>query len=176
MDTARDMVERYTPTAYRMAFHLTGNAQDAADLVQNAMLRVLRSYGTYDPAYKFEQWLYRILKNLYIDRLRLAARRREDSIDSTYEEGGRVPSASLVDPAPTPDQVLDREADREAVRTAVMQLPLESRMAVALVDLENFSYEEAAKMLEIPVSTLGVRVHRGRKRLRKLLEEHWRNR
>lgn len=170
MEDARRIVELCTPKAYVVAFRLTGNSQDAWDLVQNAMLRVLRSYSTYDPTYSLDQWLYGILRNLYIDRLRQESRRREDPLDEAAQEGRPAFADTLVDPSPGPDQMLDRQEDRETVQSALSALPLELRMAVTLVDLEGYSYEEAARILESPVSTLGVWVFRGRKMLRENLK------
>lgn len=169
MEEARRVVKKYTPHAYAIAFRLTGNSAEAWDLVQNAMLRVLKSFGTYDPRYKIEQWLHRIVRNLYIDRLRQTTRRKEDPLEHAPREGQRSHAESLVDPTLTPEQILDREARRDEVQDALMTLPVEMRMAIALVDLEGYSYEEAAKILEIPSSTLGVRVFRGRKLLKERL-------
>lgn len=169
MEDARRIVELYTPQAYAIAYRLTGNQAEAWDLVQNAMLRVLKSYATYDPTYKVEQWLHRIIRNLWIDRLRLETRRREQSMDAPLDERGRTFGETLVDPAPAPDAVLDREGARDAVRRALGELPEELRMALILVDIEGCSYEEAAKSLGMPVSTLGVHVFRGRKALKRRL-------
>ncbi|MBI4423900.1 MAG: RNA polymerase sigma factor [Elusimicrobia bacterium] len=169
MDDVKGFVERYTPQAYAIAFRLTGDRSEAWDLVQNAMLRVLKSHERYDPAYQPEQWLHQILRHLFIDRLRVEARRRESPLESDPESGSLGPVDTLVDPAPGPDEVLDRESDRDAVQAALSELPVEWRMAVALVDLEGYSYEEAAGVLELPASTLGVHVFRGRKALKKAL-------
>jgi RNA polymerase sigma-70 factor (ECF subfamily) len=168
-DEARKIVERYSAQAYAVAFRLTGNHADAWDLVQNAMLRVLKSYGTYDPTYKVEQWLARIIRNLYIDRLRAEARRREDSLDRVPAEERRSPAEVLPDPGPGPEDAASAASDGAAVHRALGELPVELRAAVALVDLEGYSYEDAAKALEIPASTLGVRVFRGRKLLKEKL-------
>lgn len=172
MEDARRIVELYTPQAYAIAVRLTGDRQQAWDLVQNAMVRVLRSFHTYDPAYKVEQWLYAIVRNLYLDRLRLEGRRKEDPLDEPAFEGGRAHSERLVDPSPRPDEMLDRQSDRDAVQKALNELPVDLRMAVILVDIEGCSYEEAAGMLDVPASTLGVRVFRGRKALRAKLEPY----
>ncbi|MFH2202626.1 MAG: sigma-70 family RNA polymerase sigma factor [Elusimicrobiota bacterium] len=169
MEQAKEIVERYTPYAYSVAFHLTGNQAAAGDLVQNAMLRVLKSFHTYDPSYKVEQWLYRIIRNLFIDRLRQEKRRKEDPLERGPEEERRSYAETLVDPGPTPEDAMERRDQQEAVRNAMKTLPPEMRVAVALVDLEGYAYDEAAKILEIPASTLGVRVFRGRKLLRKNL-------
>jgi RNA polymerase sigma-70 factor (ECF subfamily) len=166
VDQARKIVEQYTPQAYAIAFRLTGNQQEAWDLVQNAMLRVLRSYGTFDPTYKVEQWLYAIVRNLYLDRLRMEGRRKEDPLDEPAHEGALSHAERLVDSSPRPDEVLDRESDRDEVQKALSELPADLRMAVVLVDMEGESYEDAARILQIPVSTLGVRVFRARKSLK----------
>ena len=171
MQEAKKIVELYTPFAYSVAFRLTGNQAAAGDLVQNAMLRVLKSFGTYDPTYKVEQWLYRIIRNLFIDRLRKEKRRREDPLERGADEERLSHAETLVDPSPTPEQTLERSSKREAVQRALMDLPVEMRIAVTLVDLEGCSYEDAARMLEIPASTLGVRVFRGRKMLKKGLKD-----
>jgi len=170
VEEAKKIVERYTPYAYSVALYLTGNQAEAWDLVQNAMLRVLKSFHTYDPSYKIEQWLHRIVRNLFIDRKRHEKRRREDPLERGPEEERRSYAETLVDPASTPEEAMERENRREAVQTAMSALPPEMRMAVALVDLEGYPYEEAAKILEIPASTLGVRVFRGRKLLKKNLQ------
>lgn len=169
MQDAKSFIEKYTPQAYAIAYRLAGDRAAAWDLTQNAMLRVLRSYARYDPSYQPEQWLYEILRNLYIDRLRVEARRREVPLESDPDDDRLGPVDTLVDAAPGPDQILDREADREAVQAALNQLPVEWRMAVALVDLEGYSYDEAAGILKIPAATLGVHVFRGRMKLKKLL-------
>lgn len=170
MKDVKAFIERYTPDAYAIAFRLTGDRSAAWDLVQNAMLRVLKNHERFDPSYQPEQWLHQILRNLFIDRLRVEARRRETPMEADPDTGGLGPVDTLVDREPRPDQVLDRESDRDAVQSALKELPVEWRMAVALVDMEGYSYEEAAKVLEIPPSTLGVYVFRGRKKLREKLK------
>lgn len=170
MESARTIIETYTPRAFEIAYRLTGNRNAAWDLVQNAMVKVMKNIGSYDASYKVEQWLYGILRNLYVDGLRLEARRREVSIDEEREESGFSLHDRLVDPSPTPDQVLDREDRRDAVQLALNELPPDVRMAVVLVDLEGMSYEDAARVLDCPPSTLGVRLFRARKRLKERLK------
>lgn len=167
------LVAELTPKAYAIAFRLCGRQPDAWDLVQNAMIRVLKNHHRYDAAYSVEQWLHQIVRNLYIDRLRREGRRREDPLDAEPREGSRALSETLADDAPPPEAALEGSERATAVQEALSELPVEWRMAVALVDLEGYSYDEAARILEIPASTLGVHVFRGRKRLRKSLES-WR--
>ncbi|MBI5595128.1 MAG: sigma-70 family RNA polymerase sigma factor [Elusimicrobia bacterium] len=177
VDQAKAIVERYTPHAYALAFRLTGNQADAWDLAQNAMLRVLRSYSTYDPSYSMEQWLSRIVRNLFIDKKRSDQRRRESPLESGAEDDDRLfPADTLADPSDSPEDDAAKGDEAAVVRAAVAALPAETAMAVMLVDIEGRSYEEAARMLEIPVSTLGVRVFRGRKTLKERLKGYWEGR
>jgi RNA polymerase sigma-70 factor (ECF subfamily) len=169
VEDVNGFIEKYMPQAYAIAFRLAGNQPEAWDLTQNAMLRVLKNHERYDPTYQPEQWLYQILRNLFLDRVRMEARRRETPLESDADDGRLNLSDTLVDPEAGPDEILDRASDRDAVQEALNQLPVEWRMAVALVDLEGYSYEEAARILETDPSTLGVHVFRGRKRLKMTL-------
>ncbi len=173
MEDARALVERYSPHAYAIAFRLTGNRADAWDLAQNAMLRVLRSYSTYDPSYTVEQWLSRIVRNLYIDKLRADQRRKETPLENDADDDRLSPADTLPDPGAGPDADISKADEAEVVRRAVAKLPTELSMAVTLVDIEGQSYDEAARALELPISTLGVRVFRGRKLLRETLKGYW---
>lgn len=177
MGDAKSIVERYTPTAYAIAFRITGNQADAWDLTQNAMLRVLRSYGTYDPAYTMEQWLSRIVRNLYIDRLRAEGRRRETPLEDKGPDGERLSKVeSVAEDGPRPETQVAQDDESAVVRRAVAALPPELSMPVTMVDIEGMSYDEAAKALELPISTLGVRVFRGRKMLKQRLKDYWEGR
>ena len=173
VEEAKAVVERYSPHAYAIAFRLTGNRADAWDLAQNAMLRVLRSYSTYDPSYTVEQWLSRIVRNLYIDKLRADQRRKETPLENDADDDRLSPADTLPDPGAGPDADISKADEAEVVRRAVAKLPTELSMAVTLVDIEGQSYDEAARALELPISTLGVRVFRGRKLLREKLKGYW---
>lgn len=172
MEDVERVVEEFTPRAYAIGLRLTGNPQEAWDLTQNAMLKVLRHHDQYDPAYPVEQWLHQILRHLYIDRLRSEGRRKESSLDAERREGEESGTLadSLAGPDLDPASELARRESAQAVQAALAALPLEQRMAVALVDLEGYTYEQAAAVLELPASTLGVYVFRGRKRLREKLK------
>ncbi len=169
VDSARRIIEQHTPKAFEIAYRMTGDRSAAWDLVQSAMVKVLGKFDTYDANYKVEQWLYGILRHLYVDSLRLAGRRREVALDEPVGESGLSLHDKLVDPSPRPDEILDREVGRDEVQAALNELPPDLRMAVVLVDMEGMSYEDAARALDCPPSTLGVRVFRARKRLKERL-------
>lgn len=147
---------------YTVAFRLTGNHDDAQDLVQEVLLRVRRGLATYRPG-SLEGWLSRIATNAFLDDVR---RRR------------RRPSEALPD---NPDLVLpaSRSADEELaarnlpadLQAALERLPDDYRAAVVLCDVVGQSYEEIAETLGIPVGTVRSRIHRGRAALRTMVAD-----
>ena len=145
---------------YTVAYRLTGNSDDAQDLVQEVLLKVRRGLETYRPG-SMEGWLSRITTNTFLDETR---RRRRRPLDLLPEEPDRV-----LPPAPGADVALAAEALPDHVQDALRQLPDEYRAAVVLCDVVGLSYEEIGESLAVPVGTVRSRIHRGRALLRKSL-------
>jgi RNA polymerase sigma-70 factor (ECF subfamily) len=156
----------YLESLYNTAYRLARNAEDAEDLVQETYLRAYRSFDRFTPGTNLKAWLFRILKNAFINeyRKRRAAPREEDfaGIEDAFES--RV-DTDRVATIPNPEeQALARSMD-EDVQRALADLPPDYRMAILLADLEGFSYKEIAEILEIPIGTVMSRLYRGRKLL-----------
>jgi RNA polymerase sigma-70 factor (ECF subfamily) len=154
------LLERHYRPAYNVAYRLAGNHADAEDLVQDAMIRAFQSFARYRRDLPFANWLYRIIHNLYIDRLRRRPKARIESLDED-PSATEIPDAE-ADPARS---VLDRQVDR-AIQKALAGVTSEFRMAVILCDIQGFSYEEIAEIMGCSLGTVRSRVHRGRKQLR----------
>ena len=140
------------PRLRRLARSLTGAAADADDLVQIALERALERRGQWRPGTRLDSWMFRIMKNAWIDEVRGRARRGRLAGDSSEAEAVADPSA--------PSGELRLEA--QAAARALARLPEEQRLAVSLVLVEGLSYKEAADVLEIPMGTLTSRLVRGR--------------
>lgn len=153
---------------YRVALRLSGNAADAEDLVQEAMLRAYRSWERFTPGTNAKGWLLTILRHLFINEYR-RKRRHPESVDLDTIE----PFALLDDKQEENPQsaFFDRIVDEEVLR-AVDQLPEAFREAVMLSDVEGLTYEEIAKVLEVPVGTVKSRLYRGRRLLQGKLHEY----
>jgi RNA polymerase sigma-70 factor (ECF subfamily) len=149
---------------YRVALRLSGNAADAEDLVQEAMLRAYRSWERFTPGTNAKGWLLTILRHLFINEYR-RKRRHPESVDLDTIE-----PFALLDHKQEED-FFDRIVDEEVLR-AVDQLPEAFREAVMLSDVEGLSYEEIAKVLEVPVGTVKSRLYRGRRMLQGKLHEY----
>jgi RNA polymerase sigma factor (sigma-70 family) len=154
------VVRDHSARVYRLAYRLTGNAQDAEDLTQDVFVRVFRSLSSYTPG-TFEGWLHRITTNLFLDLVRRRARIRFDPLPDDAE---RLPSRDRG-----PATVYDETHFDHDVQAALDALPPDFRAAVVLCDLEGLSYEEIAATLDVKIGTVRSRIHRGRGQLRAAL-------
>lgn len=146
---------------YTVAFRLTGDRDDAQDLVQDVLLRVQRGLATYEPG-SLRGWLSRITTNAFLDNVR---RRKRRPTDPLPEEPDLVLPSS-----PGADQALAASALPEHIQEAIRELPEDYRAAVVLSDVVGLPYQEIADGLGVPVGTVRSRIHRGRARLRVALE------
>jgi RNA polymerase sigma-70 factor (ECF subfamily) len=146
---------------YRVALRLTANAADAEDLVQETMLRAYRSWDRYTPGTNAKGWLLTILRHLFINEYRRKSRHPETVDVDTIEPFALFQEVQEEDPQ---GAFFDKIVDDEVLR-AVDQLPEAFREAVTLSDVEGLSYEEVAKVLDVPVGTVKSRLYRGRRLL-----------
>ena len=157
----------YADALFGTALRLTRNRQDAEDLLQETYLRAFAHYDGFREGTNLKAWLFRILKNGFINRYR---QQKAGPREVDLERGGATFESALeeaVPPAATPeDELLGRSLDGDVAR-ALASLPEDFRLVIELVDLQDFSYREVADILEIPLGTVMSRLYRGRR----LLEE-----
>ncbi len=160
----------YVDSLYNTAYRMTGNSQDAEDLVQETFFKAYKYYDKFEDGTNLKAWLFKILKNTFINNYRkrkLEPKSVEFSdIEESFERIVRHdPDDVPLDPEA---QYLSNVMD-EGVKKALEALPHDYRMVVLLADLEDFSYKEIAEILECPVGTVMSRLYRGRKLLEKAL-------
>ena len=168
------LIEAHSERAYSIALRMTGNEADAGDVVQEAFLRVMKYMHTYDSSYPFEAWLSQIIRNVFLNSLRVEARRKSVPLSTVAadddEDGSFSLENRLADPAPGPEADADRREKVDEVHAALPSLSPTLRMAVILVDLEGLERNDAAQTLGCSLSALDVRLHRARGRLREEIE------
>jgi RNA polymerase sigma factor, sigma-70 family len=164
-----DIVDLYQDKLYHMAYRMLYNRQEAEDVVQDTFLRVYRNLDRYDDSMKFSTWIYRIATNLCIDRLR--RRRPTYSLDaeSTDHEGLDGYSVMPSDDRTPESEILLSETQR-IIRQAIENLPAKYKTVMVLRYLQDMSLQEISDVMDMPVTTIKTRVHRGREFLRKRLE------
>ncbi|NNN04287.1 MAG: sigma-70 family RNA polymerase sigma factor [Elusimicrobia bacterium] len=170
MDAQIDrLLALHADKAYAVALRMTGNPADAGDVVQDAFLRAMRYFKSYDPTLPFEAWLNAILRNVYLSALRREYSRRSVSLSKRVDEDSAALEDALADAEPGPERWAEARDASERVQAALSRLSPSSRLAVALVDLEGSPREEAAAALGCSLSALDVRLHRGRQKLKEFL-------
>jgi RNA polymerase sigma-70 factor (ECF subfamily) len=147
----REIVE-LLPRLRRLARALARDAADADDLVQLTVERALARRGQWTPGTRLDSWIFRIMKNAWIDESR--ARKRWGRVLAPEPEGERVGDAGA--------EVVETRLAAAEVARALQRLPEDQRLAVALVLVEGLSYRDAAEVLEVPQGTLTSRLVRGR--------------
>lgn len=153
---------------YRVALRLTGSPADADDLVQETLFKAYRSWHQYEPGTNARAWLLTIMRNAFINEYR----RRRRQIE-TADLAGVDPHAVFVavHEADPEGRFFERIID-EKVLEAIDELPEDFRETLVLIDLESLSYQEAARVLEVPVGTVKSRLFRARQRLQRDLYDY----
>lgn len=149
-------IETQIPALRRYAYALTRDTETADDLVQDCLERALSRWRLHRPGGDLRAWLFAILRNLFIDRYRVSRRRGE--------------TAPLDEISAATPPMQDAMLGVGDILAALDRLPEEQRSLLLLVGVEDLSYDEAAKVLGVPIGTIMSRLSRARERLRKTLE------
>ena len=156
---------------YNFAFHLSYNEEDSNDLVQETYLKAYRFIDSYDAGTNAKAWLFKILKNAFINEYRKKSKQPskvdyEDFIG--YQDSDEQSHVEYVD---LRHEVFQDMIGDEVTR-ALNSLPVDFRTVVLLCDVEGFTYEEIARITNIPIGTVRSRLHRARNMLKDILEDY----
>jgi RNA polymerase sigma-70 factor (ECF subfamily) len=156
---------------YNYALRLTTDPNDAEDLVQDTIVKAYRFFHSYEKGTNAKAWLFRILKNSYINNYRKKSK-QPHQVD--YDEVSQFYESIRSEQTETTDleDLMYREMLDDDVSKALTELPEDFRTVVLLCDVEGFTYEEIANMLDVPIGTIRSRLHRGRNLLRAQLQEY----
>jgi len=167
-DAFRVLVERHSRSVFRLAFRMTGNEQDAEDLVQETFLRAYRRIWKFDGRATFGTWLYRIAANCSLDLIR-ARKRREEQQPAVDEEGQEI-SAAVADAEPTPDRLAFSGELKQLLAPAMDLLSPMERTAFVLRHYEGMGIEEIGSALGVQTGAAKHSVFRAVQKLRRALE------
>src|SRR5947199_10355067 len=153
---------------FRVARHLVGSREEAEDLMQETYARAFRSWRSFTPGTNLRAWLLRILTNLNIDR----GRRQQRTPDlQPMEEGDYFLYSRLEEAGDSDEGRVEERLPQDGAVGALSAVPHDFRDVLVLVDLGDFSYADAAQLLDIPIGTVMSRLHRGRRILKHELAE-----
>ena len=155
------LFNRYRDAIRRLFLQRSTPPEDTDDLLQETFIKVYANLHRYSPEYTFGQWLYTIAKNTHIDFER---KRQEDiSIDSKFS----APASS----APSPEESLINTQQRSQTERYIERLPQQYRRLFVMRFIDDFSYEEIAEKLHMPMGTVKTRIHRARERMCRFIIE-----
>ncbi len=156
---------------YNFALRLTTDPNDAEDLVQDTIVKAYRFFSSYEKGTNAKAWMFRILKNSFINNYRKTSKKPSqvdyDEVSSYYESirAERTETSDL-------ESLMFREMMDDDLSNALTRLPEDFRTVVLLCDVEGYTYEEIANMLDVPIGTIRSRLHRGRNLLKTELLEY----
>lgn len=154
----------HTDILYNYALRMTGNADDAHDLLQETFLKAYRFWDKYEKGTNVRAWLFRIMKNTYINLYRKAVK-EPDTVDyNDIQNFYNIIREDSTDSNDLQEKLFGHLLDDDVTK-ALESLPEEFRTVVILCDIEGLTYEEIAEFVECPVGTVRSRLHRGRKLL-----------
>ncbi len=156
---------------YNFAYRLTFDEDEAKDLVQDTFLKAFRFIESFQEGTNAKAWLFRILKNSFINDFR---KKSKEPAKVDYQEVESYYNSDGVDKAITTDLRVEtlREMMGDEVSNALNSLDIDFRTVIILSDLNGFKYDEMSKILDIPIGTVRSRLHRARKLLREKLSEY----
>jgi RNA polymerase sigma-70 factor (ECF subfamily) len=165
-DAFGELVTKYQVRLYNTMIQVVGSTEDAHDVTQDAFMQAYLRLDTFRRSSKFYTWLYRIAFNVAIGmRRKYRSHRMAESLQQEMHD-------RLLDRERRPDENLIADENIKTVREAINRLDDEFRSVVVLRELEEFSYEEIAEILEIPIGTVRSRLHRARMMIREHLTRH----
>ena len=156
---------------YNFAYRLTFDEDDAKDLVQDTYLKAFRFIDSFQQGTNAKAWLFRILKNSFINDYR---KKKKEPAKVDYQEVETFYNSEEVDRQITPDLRVEtlQNLMGDEISNALNSLDVDFRTVIILCDLEGFKYDEMAKILDIPIGTVRSRLHRARNLLKEKLSEY----
>lgn len=161
------LLRRYESTIWRLCYRMTANEEDAADLTQEALVRVWQKLPDFRFRSSFSTWLYRLTTNLCLDFLR--SKKRRPTVPLEREDDGEPSLPEPRDPAPTPEEAVLASEEQERLQKALAALEPEQRRLLALRVDRELNYAQMAEILSVPEGTVKSRLARAREALRKKL-------
>lgn len=166
----RELVSRYQGRLVNYLYRILRNEEDAHDLAQEVFVKIYGALDRFDPRYRFSTWLFRVAQNAAIDKIR----KRRIKVVSLHRDDGDGDGGDWELPGndPTPYQDVRNIERGSAIRQAIDELPWEYRELITLRHYGELSYDEIAKMKEMPLGTVKNKLFRGRQMLKERLSDY----
>lgn len=164
------LIDTHADKAYAFALGLSGNEDDAKELVQEAFTRAMDRIDSHDPSLPFEAWFLTILKRIYLDGIKKYEKKHGQSLDAPISEAGLTVADAIADDRERSlTDRLEKQENTRLVRRAIRALTPDYRAALLMIDLQGLRYEDAAQAMGCPLNTMRSRILRARAALKEKL-------
>ena len=163
------LVSAYQKKVFNIAFRMIGNLEDASDVSQEVFVKVYKSMKDFRGQSSFSTWIYRITVNVCMDELRKAKNKKVIYIDEDIRTDDGEMKREIEDDAPGPESIIEGLELKQVVSDAINALLPDHRVVLVLRDIQDFSYEEISRILNIPQGTVKSRINRARLILKDVL-------
>jgi RNA polymerase sigma-70 factor (ECF subfamily) len=173
-DAYRELIRRYERPVFSLIFRMVRDKETAEDLAQETFIKVLNNVDRYRPEFKFSSWLFKIANKHTLDHLR---KRQVDTIsiegspDAITAERVRATSVTITSGGESPLEELESRELGASIEKAIARLRPEYRACIILRHVEDYSYDEIAEIVKLPLGTVKTYIHRARQELREYLED-----
>jgi len=164
-----ELIQKHYRNVFNLAYRLANNYDDANDIVIEAFIRVHNALPSFRGDAHFTTWLFRIVKNVFLDERKKQRIRSHSSLEEMVELEDSSVARQIEDPNPGPEWTVERQEQAILIRKAVMALPKNARLMIALYHFQHRSYEEIAEVMGLPIGTVKSRLNRARLALKKEL-------
>lgn len=161
------LLRAHEKNMFAICIRIFQNYADAEDCLQEAMLRVYRSLGSFKRESALSTWIYRITTNTCLDELRRRKSRPSTSIENLMDNGW-----APMDESSGPEEIYMTKELQAAMHRFILELPPDMRIVIVLRDINHFSYDEIASYLSVNVGTVKSRISRARKKLKEIISQH----
>mgnify|MGYP006298435895 CR=1 FL=1 len=165
------LVDKYKNMVYQLALRMSGNYHDSEDIAQEAFIKAFHSLRHYNPSFRFSTWLYRITLNIIRDRIKKKGLKTQPLEQNQGEQKWHHQKIHQSAGDNNPENKITRQEDRQDLQTAILSLSVSHREIIILRHIQNLSYHEIARILNISLNTVKVRLHRSRRELKKILQK-----
>ena len=169
-DAIDQLLQEHFKSIYNLAYRLTGNYDDAQDVISEAFLRVYNALPRFRGDANFSTWLYRIVMNVFLDERKKRRLRQHDSLEAMVQLDEGEVQRQIEDDSPGPVEAIERGEEAVIVQRAVLALPEAQRTMIALYHFQELSYEEIAAIIKLPIGTVKSRLNRARLALKSKLQ------
>lgn len=166
VEAFEQLISSYERRAYNIALRVMGNEEDAKDMAQEAFIRIYRAIKDFKEQSAFSTWLYRIVTNVCLDEIRKRKKQKLVSLEGNLESTIGDVQVETGTSSGQPEAAYELEEQKRVIMKAIYELSEEYKTAVILRDIQGFSYEEIAAILDCSSGTVKSRISRGRNLLR----------